>query len=619
MKRQKRQWVHSMKILQKKTTNVLGHKRGIGKESVVNTREVRLGRKKTDVITAELPEDCREAWDKLPEWKQQRFLAKAGIDISELEKTDMELLPSQNNSFSMLEAGENDNDSDYSGSLDEDEKPYTSAYGEEHLHASKTSQSGTTMSTSSYVQAKGRLKQQEGTNTEDKSNNHKQQIIGEKGLNAGRKANRKQIARGLSKKSKTKLVTLIRRMNTGTASELARTAAANDKDVTEQVNSLASFGVQRIGLKIGKVVGLALKKVLAAIASAIASAIGPVLAIVILIVVILVVIIAAVGGGSGGGEAIVKVALAEVKEENNGGEKFWSFLGFPSRVAWCAGFVSWCADDLGYIESGIVPKSGWCNDYRAFYKEKGLWQDGPALSGAYIPKAGDFILFEWGNNLNSSLDHIGIVEKSEGGIVYTVEGNSSDAVKRRTYSINDSRIVGYCTPEYPTSGAWDGELVGDTNAEKLFNACVSAGYSKVAAAAMVGNFAGEGGIDANGDVIINSTEGNGEGVGFVQWSFGRKDAFLAFAASKGEPWPNTSLAVQLQYLFYELDNGQWIWTSIGQEYGSQYNISLEAFKQSTDIEVATIAFCAKFERPHKRNAHLDRRISYAKKVLESYG
>jgi len=38
---------------------------------------------------------------------------------------------------------------------------------------------------------------------------------------------------------------------------------------------------------------------------------------------------------------------------------------------------------------------------------------------------------------------VGIVEKTEGSTVYTVEGNSSDAVNQRSYDINNGTIMGY--------------------------------------------------------------------------------------------------------------------------------------------------------------------------------
>lgn len=64
----------------------------------------------------------------------------------------------------------------------------------------------------------------------------------------------------------------------------------------------------------------------------------------------------------------------------------------------------------------------------------------------YEPKAGDIIFFDWGGD--GATDHVGIVEKCENGTVYTVEGNSGDACKQRTYAVGSSSIYGYGIPAY---------------------------------------------------------------------------------------------------------------------------------------------------------------------------
>lgn len=63
------------------------------------------------------------------------------------------------------------------------------------------------------------------------------------------------------------------------------------------------------------------------------------------------------GIGTGDGE-IVAVALSQVG--NVGGQPYWSWYGFSYRVDWCAIFVSWCADQCGYIETGTMPKFAGC-------------------------------------------------------------------------------------------------------------------------------------------------------------------------------------------------------------------------------------------------------------------
>lgn len=142
---------------------------------------------------------------------------------------------------------------------------------------------------------------------------------------------------------------------------------------------------------------------------------------------------------SGGNQAIVEVALTQLG--NEGGQPYWSWYGFDGRVEWCACFVSWCADQCGYLESGIVPKFSLCSDGADWFNGNGQWQ-----GKDYEPKAGDIIFFDWSND--GSIDHVGIVERCENGIVYTVEGNSGDACRQNQYGVGSSSIYGYGLPAY---------------------------------------------------------------------------------------------------------------------------------------------------------------------------
>ena len=142
---------------------------------------------------------------------------------------------------------------------------------------------------------------------------------------------------------------------------------------------------------------------------------------------------------SGGNQAIVEVALTQLG--NEGGQPYWSWYGFEGRVEWCACFVSWCADQCGYIESGIIPKFAGCVDGANWFKGNGQWQDRNCE-----PQAGNIIFFDWEGD--GETDHVGIVEKCENGVVYTVEGNSGDACRQNQYTVGSSSIYGYGVPAY---------------------------------------------------------------------------------------------------------------------------------------------------------------------------
>ena len=104
----------------------------------------------------------------------------------------------------------------------------------------------------------------------------------------------------------------------------------------------------------------------------------------------------------GGNGQIVSVALTQLG--NEGGQKFWSWYGFDSHVAWCACFASWCGDQAGLIESGKMPKFSLCDDGIAWFQGKGKWK-----SRGYSPAPGTLIFFDW--NGDGTSDHVGIVEK----------------------------------------------------------------------------------------------------------------------------------------------------------------------------------------------------------------
>lgn len=139
----------------------------------------------------------------------------------------------------------------------------------------------------------------------------------------------------------------------------------------------------------------------------------------------------------GGNSSMVNVAASQIG--NVGGEPYWSWYGFSSRVEWCACFVSWCADQCGYIDAGIIPKFSYVPDGVAYFQSKGQWQD-----GSYTPKAGDIIFFTWDGSGGS--DHVGIVESVTDGTVNTIEGNTTDSCARRSYALGSYVILGYGCP-----------------------------------------------------------------------------------------------------------------------------------------------------------------------------
>lgn len=141
--------------------------------------------------------------------------------------------------------------------------------------------------------------------------------------------------------------------------------------------------------------------------------------------------------------AIVSVALSQVG--NVGGEPYWSWYGFDSRVEWCACFVSWCANECGYIDTGVIPKYAGCVNGVQWFKDRGQWLDNSAE-----PAPGMIIFFDWDdeNGQDGLSDHTGIVEKVKNGRVYTIEGNSGDSVRQNSYPVGHYEVLGYGCPDF---------------------------------------------------------------------------------------------------------------------------------------------------------------------------
>ena len=131
---------------------------------------------------------------------------------------------------------------------------------------------------------------------------------------------------------------------------------------------------------------------------------------------------------------IVEVARSQIG--NVGGELYWRWYGFNERVEWCACFVSWCANQCGYIDAGTIPKFSGCQWGVSWFKQHGQW-----INNRITPTPGMIIFFDWDGNGMS--DHTGIVEKVENGRVYTIEGNTADSCRERSYPLGDYEILGY--------------------------------------------------------------------------------------------------------------------------------------------------------------------------------
>ncbi len=88
---------------------------------------------------------------------------------------------------------------------------------------------------------------------------------------------------------------------------------------------------------------------------------------------------------------IVQIAKVEVETDECGGKKYWSWYGgFNERVEWCACFVSWCSNECGYIDNGVMPRYAVCDEGINWFKNKQEWED---RNSNYVPKSRRYNIF----------------------------------------------------------------------------------------------------------------------------------------------------------------------------------------------------------------------------------
>ena len=114
--------------------------------------------------------------------------------------------------------------------------------------------------------------------------------------------------------------------------------------------------------------------------------------------------------------------------------------------AWCDATVSACfiqlasVDMIGGIECGV-------EEHVKKFVAAGIWIE----DGSITPQPGDLIIYNWddGSQPNDGYsDHIGMVETVANGTITTIEGNSSNSVKRSNIPVGYGYIRGFARPKY---------------------------------------------------------------------------------------------------------------------------------------------------------------------------
>lgn len=174
--------------------------------------------------------------------------------------------------------------------------------------------------------------------------------------------------------------------------------------------------------------------------------------------------------GSDLSSAFVSLAVAQLKDPSkDGGKKYWQFMGFNSKVAWCASFVSWNIFNTEYngqklgdiVNKKTASVDGFMNFFHDnanpninfYYNDNcSTYKDRNGKGSTYIPKEGDLIFFDNNSRWNGSFPvsrsnlpnrHVGIVQYAKDGQVVTIEGNSGDKVKENKFSLSSCKIIGF--------------------------------------------------------------------------------------------------------------------------------------------------------------------------------
>lgn len=155
---------------------------------------------------------------------------------------------------------------------------------------------------------------------------------------------------------------------------------------------------------------------------------------------------------------VVSVAAGEVGyyPSKDNVTKYGDWYGYQG--AWCTTFSIWCFDQADRamgtkMYKNIVPSGGSCEDMKNWFISKGAYK---SRTSGYVPQPGDMLIMD--SDRNGKTEHVGIVESSDGNTVNTIEGNVAkkngiSGVARRSYSISNSGIMGYGTPNFSAYGS----------------------------------------------------------------------------------------------------------------------------------------------------------------------
>lgn len=208
-----------------------------------------------------------------------------------------------------------------------------------------------------------------------------------------------------------------------------------------------------------------------------------------------------------------------------------------------------------------------------------------------------------------------VISNDDGG--YTTYFNPGRIFQRIIHKYNGDKL-GTGTLSSTYSGSYDAGSINDVR-KTVWDALRNAGYSNIATAAVMGNIEWESGFNTG---LEEKTTRTDKGYGLCQWTFGRRTNLENYAKSLGKS--SSDLGVQINYMLGELTPGggcsgyasyQIIEPTSSSYDGNKYYKS--DWESSTDVNKATVAFMALFERPNVKYAHISDRKVFANKFYAS--
>ena len=267
--------------------------------------------------------------------------------------------------------------------------------------------------------------------------------------------------------------------------------------------------------------------------------------------------------------------------------------------AWCGTFASTVAIKAGLTD--IIPTECGCQKHIELFKKLGSWQE----NDAYVPSPGDYIFYDWqdsgvGDNTGAA-DHVGIVEKVTGNTITVIEGNYSNAVKRRTLAVNGRYIRGYGVPDYAskatgTAGATKKTYTtGKTNEETFVNFC-----REVLGLNLAGALGAAANVGCESNFKTGAIGDSGTSYGICQWHAGRYTNLKNWCAANGLDY--TTMDGQLWYMKHELETS---YRAVLSYIRSVANTADGAYN-------AAYRWCLKFEVPANTEATSQKRGNIAR-------